>query len=580
MVFDYSLFKVEIKNVKFTTDRGLVLPKTAVVSFLSRNQDIMTVEEFGYIETDEIYQMIKNQEPIILDHCYIKDFSLTDYRNENKLEKKSFVLLKEFSVQSSFFDSKDGTDFSYADFMEGDILFNDTQFAAGSVSFHAARFGVGNVNFSHVFFRNGHIDFANCQFGGGDFIFKNSLINEGFKDFQYADFGEGSILFTNTEFGGGETSFINSNFSTGNVSFKVARFGDGKVDFHYAKFGEGDISFEQVDFGNSKVDFRTVEFHDGRVNFNRAVFGDGDVTFEGADIKNGKFSFKRATLGDGSFNFELAEFGNADVVFDRTNFGQGPVSFYNSKFRSLSLQSCHLDHYFDLRVARCGFMDLSDTIVRDIIDFKPYEFDVGIDVLSLAGMRLLGTIYIDWKRNQVKRMITSQENTSKAEKSEQFRILKENFNQTGQYGDEDKSYVEFKRFEARSKLEKSLKKKWYYGIWSYPWHGFKWLVIDQAGLYATDPLRVLMSMLGWYILFSLVYYILFLAGLSEIISGTGYEIKPFARAFYHSAITFLTIGYGDHFPTGWSRAISSVEGFAGMFLMAYFTVSLVRKILR
>ena len=580
MILDYPYFKVEILNEKFTTDKGIVLPKTAVISYLLANQAVSSVENFGYIETEEIYRMIGNNESIILDHCYIKNFSLAVFRKQHNLEKKEYVQFNQLSACHCFFDSKSETDFSHAEFEEGDIIFDNTQFAHGRVNFNSAKFGLGNVSFSHVYFRDGNIDFANCHFGGGDFIFKNSVINKGVKDFQYAEFGEGSIYFTNSDFGGGETSFINANFSTGNVSFKVARFGDGKVDFHYAKFGEGDISFEQVEFGNSKVDFRTVEFHDGRVNFNRAIFGDGDVTFEGVDIRNGKFSFKKAVLGDGAFNFELAEFENAEVVFDRTNFGQGPVSFHNSKFRALSLQSCHLDHYSDLRLARCEILDLSDTIVRDIIDLEPYEFDVDISVLNLAGMRLLGTIYIDWKNNRVKKTIVSQSNTTNAEKSEQFRILKENFNQTGRYSDEDKSYVEFKRFEARSALDTTIKKNKYNGIWYYPWYGFKWLVLDWAGLYATNPLRVLFSMLGWYVLFSLVYYILFLAGASEIISGTGYEIAPFARAFYHSAITFLTIGYGDHFPTGASRTISSVEGFAGMFLMAYFTVSLVRKILR
>ncbi len=580
MIQDYPYFKVEIKNSKFSSDEGVVFPKTAIISFLMTNQAVSSVEQYGYMETEEIYRMINSNQPVNLDHCYIKDFSLSVYRTLNKLEKKDHVIIHSFSARNSFFDSKTETDFSYADFGEGDVCFDDSQFATGKVIFHSARFGQGDVSFSHVYFRDGNIDFSNCHFGGGDFIFKNSVIKEGVKDFQYADFGEGSVLFTNTEFGGGETSFINANFNRGNVSFKVARFGDGKVDFHYAKFGEGDISFEQVEFGNSRVDFRTVEFHDGRVNFNRAVFGNGDVTFEGADIKNGKFNFKKVSLGDGIFNFELVEFETADVIFDRTNFGNGPVSFHSSKFRQLSLQSCHLDHYTDLRVARCELMDLSDTIVRDIIDLKPYEFDINIDVLNLAGMRLLGTIYIDWKNNRVKQVISAQTNTSNAEKAEQFRILKENFNQTGQYGEEDRSYVEFKRYEARSKRETVLGKNRYNGFWYYHWHGFKWLVLDVAGLYATDPLRVLMSMLGWYVLFSLIYYLMFLAGISEIISGTGYEIEPFARAFYHSAITFLTIGYGDHFPTGAARVVSSIEGFAGMFLMAYFTVSLVRKILR
>jgi hypothetical protein len=580
MVFNYFTFKVEIKNVKYTSEEGIIFPKTAIITFIAEDQEVISVELFGHTDIDAIYRKIDNGEPINLNYCYVNNFSLSVYRSNKNLAAKEDIKLSNFSAHHSFFESKFGTDFSFAEFEEGDVNFEYTQFARGKVSFNSAKMGKGLVNFSNAFFRNGNLDFGNCSFGDGEVHFKNSVLRNGVKDFQYAEFGNGLITFANTEFGGGEVLFINTLFNKGNVSFKVARFVEGKVDFHYANFGSGDISFERTDFGNCKVDFRTVEFNDGRVNFNRSVFGDGDINFEGSELKNGKFSFKRATLGEGDFNFELIEFDGVETVFDRTDFGQGPVSFHQSKFGVLSLQSCHLDHYFDLRVAKCEYMDLSDTIVRDIIDLKPYDFDIDISVINLAGMRLLGTIYIDWRNNRIKEMITRQTSTSKAEKAEQFRVLKENFNRTGQYGDEDKSYVEFKRFEARSQLEKIIKRNRYNAIWYYPLYGFKWLVLDQAGLYATAPFRVLFSMLGWYVLFSFIYLILYYTGVSEIMSSTGYELPAVARAFYHSAITFLTIGYGDHFPTGASRIFSSIEGFAGMFLMAYFTVSLVRKILR
>jgi len=58
------------------------------------------------------------------------------------------------------------------------------------------------------------------------------------------------------------------------------------------------------------------------------------------------------------------------------------------------------------------------------------------------------------------------------------------------------------------------------------------------------------------------------------------QLSELAVSFYHSAITFLTIGYGDYSPWGAVRVISSIEGFVGLFLMSYFTVAFVRKILR
>ncbi|MBK7710318.1 MAG: hypothetical protein IPJ37_04745 [Bacteroidales bacterium] len=42
----------------------------------------------------------------------------------------------------------------------------------------------------------------------------------------------------------------------------------------------------------------------------------------------------------------------------------------------------------------------------------------------------------------------------------------------------------------------------------------------------------------------------------------------------------FTIGYGDVYPVGLSRLVSGLEGFMGVFMMSYFTVAFVRKVLR
>ena len=63
MILDYPYFKVEIKNTKFSSDAGVVFPKTAIISFLLANQTVSSVEQYGYIETEEIYRMINNNQP-------------------------------------------------------------------------------------------------------------------------------------------------------------------------------------------------------------------------------------------------------------------------------------------------------------------------------------------------------------------------------------------------------------------------------------------------------------------------------------------------------------------------------------
>lgn len=578
---DYDHYKVDIKNLKFTTDKNVVHPKTAIITFFDDKGYKLSVEILGYRENEGIYKDIDEKKPLDFDQCYVRNFSLSDYRTTRKLGKKEIVKITGISSVAAFFESKVGTDFSFADFGAGNVVFNGTHFASGPVSFNSTIFGEGDTFFDQVFFREGVVDFGNAVFGTGTKKFNNSVFRDGKKDFQYCNFGSGDVSFANCEFGGGELSFINAEFGDGNVNFKIIRVTDGKVDFHYAKFGKGDISFERAEFGDARVDFRAVEFSEGRINFNRTVFGRGEITFEGCEIIKGRFSFKRATLGQGPLSFELAEFENGELFLEKSDLGGGDISFLGGRFGLLSLQSCHLDHYADLRVAYCGYMDLSDTIARDILDFQPYDQEVNIRVLNIAGMRLLGRIYIDWQENDVRKIICRQESSNRL-KAEQFRILKENFSVTGQYVDEDKAYVQFKRFEALAELEQQKKQSKWYWLWAWPQYGFKWLVFDKIGLYATDPVRVLISMVFAFLGFTLVYILLPLIADTRIVSSLGDpdKLSNIAVAFYHSAITFLTIGYGDYYPSGIIRWISGIEGFVGLFMMSYFTVAFVRKILR
>ncbi len=574
--------KAEIKNIKFVTDDGKILPKTAIITFDEPDKAGKKVELFGYMEAEDIYKLIDEGKEICLDYCYIDKFSLTEYRNIKDLGKKDYIKIKNITAKNSFFNSLVKIDFSFAEIESGNINFENACFARGDVSFNSTRFPDGSICFAYTYFNCDTIDFANAVFGNGEVTFKNSIFTKGFKDFQYADFGTGNVTFINTEFNDGDVSFINALFGDGELSFKVARFGLGKKDFHYAKFGSGDVSFERTEFGDGKVDFRKVEFNHCRVNFNRAIFGNGGQTYEGCELKSGKFNFKKVNSGDGGIDFSLAEFENAEAYFDGSDFGKGSMNFFSSKFLKLSLKSCHMDNYSDLRLAKAELLDLSDTIVRDIIDLQPYDFPVDIKTINFEGMRLIGRIYIAWKRNNVKSLIENQESTSERSKGEQFRTLKQNFNVTGQYMDEDYAYVMFKRYESLAILHESVERNKLTSILQYPNYIFKWLVFDKIGLYATSPGRVLLSVVFFWMTFGFIYFLVHLSGLGKTSSSVGNpdHISIFAQSFYHSAITFFTIGYGDVFPQGLSRIFSAIEGFMGVFMMSYFTVAFVRKVLR
>jgi hypothetical protein len=582
MITGYSNYKTEFKNVKFFSDDGRTCPRTAIVTFYDNEGEEVVSELFGAIDSSVIYDLIKEGKDINIDNFYISEFSLSVYRRLNNIEKKELVPIKGFSARNAFFEAKTTTDFSYSSFADGDVSFEGTHFAKGKVLFNGSVFGKGNVTFSNTLFGDGNIEFTGSIFGEGDFLFKNAVVKDGIKDFQDIQFGNGEVSFANTEFNSGELLFINTRFNSGRFNFKVTRITGGKVDFHYSVFGNCEIIFERTEFGNSRVDFRTVDFGSGRINFNRSVFGNGEVNFEGASCKSGKIQFKKAEMGTGSKNFNLMEMEDTDISFERTEFGNGDISFYESKFHNISLKSCHLNHYVDLRLSKAELLDISDTIVRDITDLEPYDFPVEIKTLDMSGMRLIGKIFINWRHNKCKKAIINQEGTTLRQKAEQFRILKENFSGTGKYEDEDEAYIMFKRYEAKSWLTEQKEKGGILKPVSYIPYSFQWLVFDKIGLYATSPGRVLLSVVLFWIFFGSVYYAIDLSGFGSTVSSVGNpdNMSPLLQSFYHSAITFFTIGYGDVYPKGLSRIISGLEGFMGVFMMSYFTVAFVRKVLR
>ncbi|MDX2430084.1 MAG: potassium channel family protein [Bacteroides sp.] len=573
-------YTVEIKKLKFESDQGIRYPHTALIKFFITEKEQPQLELMGHIEEKEIYNIIDRGERVNLDNCYVDKFSLRDYRLTRNLDARAKVHLKGFTAKNALFGGASNLDFSYA-IIEGDeFSMEGSWISMGDVSFESARFMTKRSIFHNAHFPEGYLNFKNVNFASSEISFKNCRFGKGEKDFQYLHIDNGDLNFVNADFSGGNVNFINSKFGRGNVSFKVARFGPGKVDFHFSTFKSRLISFERCEFGDGRVDFRTVEFGADRVNFNRAQFGEGDVNFDECTMDAGKFSFKRAKFGSGDIGFEQVVFENVDLSFERTIFGEGRVSFYNSWFNSLSLKFCHLNGYVDLRVRKSLSLDLSSTVVRDIIDINPHEFRSEIETINLAGMRLIGRIYIDWTTSAVKQLIYAQSGSTYRVKAEQFRILKENFQNLGHYSDEDRAYVEFKRNESKAELSDSIHKNKWNGLYSYPLYWFKLLLFDRAGLYATSPVRVLITMLISFGLFSIVYLLLIAYTSADIISTVDDQLGMGARAFYHSAITFLTIGYGDHYPFGSIRWVSSLEGFFGLFLMSYFTVAFVRKVLR
>ncbi len=509
------------------------------------------------VEFSSICKMVE-EGAVNLDNCYIKDFSY------KAIEKKceNWVVLNNFSARYAFFDGT--VDFSGANF-NGAVYFNGAEFN-GAVDFASAKFREGGVSFWSTNF-NGAVNFHYAEFNGT-------------VDFRDARFGEGEVSFREVNFGEGEVSFLRAQFSEV-VDFRAAEF-NGAVDFRDARFGEDKVSFARTNFGEGGVSFCNANFN-GAVDFSYAVFGEGEVCFRDAKFGKDKVSFARANFGEGDVSFCNANF-NGAVDFSYAMFGEGKVDFQGAQFSgnlvfieidftrtnlnfknslatkaTVRFKGCKFANHDNLRFQDIKKLEILDcTIEKTMLLNSTENNKVNIAELSFQDTRNLGAIYIDWDtaKNAIKNY---GEDSSQESKANQMKLLKENFNRIQEYDCEDEAFVEYMRYDRKTK---NMGKK------------FLLYLLDWIGAYGTNPWRVAGTMAVIIVLSSLFYML-----------GGDIDVKVsencFFESIYFSVITFLTIGYGDLSPKNEiTAAVAAVEGFFGLFLMSYFVVALVRKTLR
>ena len=549
-------YKVSFQDAPIELADGRKFERTAIVEKWKGSHKISAIK-LGAPDISTVYDKIDKGEKINLNDCYLKDFSLASYRKLRKLDDLKEIELKNFKASHAFFESEYGTDFGYANFTEGSGDFSHSVFNLGRVNFGHAKC-TSSLNFNRVEF---YLEELN---------------------FRFAEFDKGDLRFSSCVFDCEDVLFVNTHFGEGNVSFRQADFKKSNCNFQYARFENGNVSFDKASFKGDKIDFRKVDFGKGKAEFRRVSFGDGNISFNEAEFAEGKISFRHAIFGHGEKTFEKISFGPSQVSFDGSIFGSGMLSFKASEFNNLSIRDGRLGGYCDFRVSKGNVLDLSYSIVKDIIDFQAGEYPVELNSLKIEGLKMMGKLFISWDENQAYQLIANQHHTLLRSKAQQFNLLKESFHQNGKYDWEDKAYVAFKRFEMKANLANGKKQGGVEAQKAKFLYGAQWLIFDKAGLFATAPLRVFFSMIVVLCFFSLLYIILPLFVHAEIVSSVGDpdHLSLVEKSFYHSAITFFTIGYGDYYPSGHIRWLSAVEGWAGVFLMSYFTVAFVRKILR
>ncbi len=401
----------------------------------------------------------------------------------------------------------------------------------------------GQTNFDHAVIGDGEISFAHSVFGNGDTSFFQTKFGHSNISFYNVDFQRGAVSFAEAVFGDGDLTFEYAIFGWGNAAFTGADFGKGNVYFGGTTFERGEVIFTGAKFGKGNVYFDYTKFGDGNAHFDHAVFEEGDVFFDHADFQKGEVLFAKTDFGVGR------------VTFDEVRFGSGNLEFTGALADKVIFHNCKLENHDRLKFINVNDLKLNGCIINRTLKIT------GAAVLSLKDTINLGYIYCDWGKNKVAKAINDNEDTIR-EKERQFSLLKQNYNKIGSYEFEDSAFVEYMRCRRGSMKSPGLKSLD--------------RLVDLIGVYGTKPSRVALTMLIVWTIFGCLFAVLDSNG------ALAYDqVQNWINGFYFSAVTFLTIGYGDIVPSvPLTKVLAPVEGMIGLFLMSYFTVSVVRKTLR
>lgn len=568
---NYSVVK---KAIPYELDEKLISNETIFVTFFDAEGTQIEVKEFGCLSKEKLMDIKVKYPNFKLKELYFINFSINEYHDFFEWDDEK--ILKGFQAERCFFD--------------GDSDFNSIKFGKDGFSLAYSCFGNGNVGFQKTVFLSEVVHFNGIKFGIGE------------KDFSFSYFQGKDINFFGTQFGDGKVSFRGSSLSNGHLNFGGASFGKGSVDFDFSVFGINGVDFSSVNFGNCEVSFRNINFNngdiiffgstfsEGKISFSGSIFGDSNIDFSFCQYIKCDIHFKYVIFGNGKFNMSNMNLLEGNIIFKSVEFKGKVISFFESSINNLIfIDSLFIEHV-NMNLKECKVLTLENCIIEKTFDLGSTSKNiVKIKCFNIINTKNLGQIYIDWRMNDVKSMIYAQgETTSYKEKGNQFRLLKENFRNIGQYNDEDFAYLEFKRCESIYKLKgediidqknRNLKR-----IREYIIYPFKWFILDFVGNYATNPFRILGTMFTTVIVFAGIYTMPFveLSGSKFIARSTNNpRLQIFMESLYHSIATILTIGYGDINPGNmYAMLLSGFEGFIGLFLMSYFTVAFVRKILR
>ncbi|MCK4873374.1 MAG: potassium channel family protein [Phycisphaerales bacterium] len=359
------------------------------------------------------------------------------------------------------------------------------------------------------------------------------------------------------------------------------------ADFYRATFTQN-AGFEGVTFTQNASFWHTTFTQDA--NFIGAMFTQDAGLYRATFTQNASFEgvtfTQNASFGGTTFTQD-ANFGGATFTQD-ANFGgvtfTQDANFSNTTFtqdayfrdatftRDAHFWRATASAAIRLREARLG--------AGGRLDFTGLELRPGGRVeLSIEQIGRCRRKLIDGEDSRDPAVL--------ADAAAQYNMLRDNF-RSQPSTDEEEDRCHYKYMNLRRKGKESPQGRGAAWLLRWPWHHVSrfcdWFFLKWCYGYGIYTHRIGLAMLAVLALFSLVYALAAgpetIRGYFEVgADGLATERTDFSAAYF-SVITFATIGYGDYAPMGWLRIAASVEGLLGLFLMALFTVSFARKLLR
>lgn len=513
-----------------------------------------------------LYQKIRAGKPISLENCIVKGFSLSEYRDIYNLDKNEYVTITISSAVNAVFMPRSDkesicVDFSWAIFDPIDsvcgTMFDKSEFQGGIVDFSYTKTEF-DLSFTDCKFNQATVKFVGCKFGEQDILFNR--VNMCGSDFYFhvSDFKKGDLDFSDSQDLGGRIQIASCNFEQWNLNFFDMQNSNG--DFIFADF---ELSSGSIGFTNSEV--RSLLCY--RVVFSvRADLDVGAATY---------ISIQNSTIGN---TLILGNEGYRNYIniclLGTLNLGQ---------VRILNQFSKHLFRQQKKIYCPNSIFDTDNPATNG--DRKP----IPSDMTAFYEQHL----DLDWELCD----------TSYAEKAQQLRVLKENATAMGNYSLEDQCYLLARRYQNLSKIDsqtiqfKQLKNsraanevQHYYLAWVGILLGTIVGVISFAveailldimcGAYATKPFKFLCSVLLLIMGFAGSYALL---NHNAAVFSFGTAVpsaSPLILAVYFSFFQFFQVDCGITVISPIAHTISLVQKTIGMIILAVFTVSYTRKIIK